>query len=57
MFLQLIVNKITVGDNRKIDTIEIHFNETLKNLIKSFLGKESSDNEDSSLSFVFAIAI
>lgn len=57
MFLQLIVNKITVGDNRKIDTIEIHFNETLKNLIKSFLGEESSDDEDSSLSFVFALAI
>lgn len=57
MFLQLIVNKITVGDNRKIDTIEIHFNETLKNLIKSFLGEESSDDEDSSLSFVFGIAI
>lgn len=30
MFLLLIVNNITVGDNRKIDAIEIHFNETLK---------------------------
>lgn len=56
MFLQLIINKITVGEDRKVESIEIHFNETLKNMIKSFLGEESSDDEDSS-SFVFAIAI
>ncbi len=57
LFLQLIVEKITVGENKKVDTIEIHFNETLYNLIKSFLGEESSYDEDSSSSFVFAIAI
>lgn len=57
VFLQLIVDKITVGDNRKIDTIQIHFNKTLRNMIQSFLGEESSDNEDSSPSFVFSLAI
>lgn len=57
MFLQLIINKITIGEDRKVESIDIHFNETLINIIKSFLGEESSDNEDSSSSFVFAIAL
>ncbi|MBF7097798.1 hypothetical protein [Alkalibacter mobilis] len=56
MFLQLIIKKITVGDNRKIDTIEIHFNESIRNIVKNFLGEESSDNEDSS-PFLFSLAI
>ncbi|MTI65855.1 MAG: recombinase family protein [Firmicutes bacterium] len=56
LFLQLIINKITVDDNRNIDTIEIHFNEGLQNWIKSFLGEESSNKEGSS-SYVFKIAI
>jgi site-specific DNA recombinase len=57
MFLQLIINKITVGEDRKIDNIEIHFNETLRSMIKHFLGGESSEDEDSPPSFIFSIAI
>lgn len=56
LFLQLIINKITVDDNRNIDTIEIHFNENLKRIIKTFLGEEPSDDGGSS-PFVFTVAI
>ncbi|QIB27944.1 recombinase family protein [Caloranaerobacter azorensis] len=56
LFLQLIINKITVDDNRNIDTIEIHFNENLKRIIKTFLGEEPSDDGGSS-PFVFTVVI
>ena len=54
-FLQLIIKKITVGKSRKVDTIQIHFNDTLRHIVKDFLGEPSSDDEGSA--FVFTVVI
>ena len=54
-FLQLIVKKITVGKDNKIQTIQIHFTETLSHLVKDCLEEPSSENEGSD--FVFTLSI
>ncbi|MDR7871337.1 MAG: recombinase family protein [Tissierellaceae bacterium] len=58
LFLKLVVDKITV-ENKKIKKIHIHFNETINSLIDMYLTdrEEPSDDEGSSSSFIFKIAI
>lgn len=58
LFLQLVIDKITVTKG-KINKIDIYFNETIRNMINMYSENkgELSDDESSSSSFVFKIAI
>ncbi|MCT4510010.1 MAG: recombinase family protein [Tepidibacter sp.] len=55
MLIQMIISKITLTDNKKIDSIELHFNKNLDSLLQS---KEGSSNNKEDSSFIdFKIAI
>ena len=53
-FLQLIIDKITVGDNHKIDTIDIQFDESIVNLMKTYTGGKPDGLPPS---FIFKLVI
>jgi Site-specific recombinases, DNA invertase Pin homologs len=53
-FLQLIIDKITVGDDHKIDSINIQFNESIINLMSSYTGGKPNGLPPS---FVFKLVI
>lgn len=56
MLLQLLIKRITITDRKKIDAIEIEFNEALQKHLLNIKG-ESSNNEDSPSFYAFKIAI
>ena len=59
-FLRLIINKITVTKDNKIQDIQIHFTDSLSHMVKNFLNAESdmeSSPESESSDFVFTLSI
>ncbi|MCT4509517.1 MAG: recombinase family protein [Tepidibacter sp.] len=57
LLLQLLIKKITVGDRKNIDTIELHFNEKIKKILGNNKEGELSENEGSSSFYIFKIVI
>jgi len=59
-FLRLLINKITVTTDNKIQDIQIHFTDTLSYMVKNFLDAESDTEpspESESSDFVFTLSI